>query len=106
MVEIREHDTWIATAETVGSDATIEKTLAAEGSDRITGVVNRASNYTIDLEYLDNNGNVIATEEEVGGSAASGNQQFAEDAHTDLVNVKINDEATASADAGIGVKLR
>jgi len=100
MVEIREHDTWIATAETVG------KTLEAQGSDRITGVVNRASNYTIDLEYLDNQGNVIATEEEVGGTAASGNQQFAEDAHTDIVNVKINDEATASANAGIGVKLR
>jgi len=106
MVEIREHDTWISTATTVGSGATVEKQLDAQGSDRVTGVVNRASNFTIDLEYLDNSGNVVATETEVGGVAASGNQEFAEDAHTDSVNVKINDEAVASADASIGVKLR
>jgi len=106
MTEIREHDTWLENDLTVGNGATESFTLEAEGSDRITGIVNRGSNYTIDLAYLDNQGNVVATEAEVGGSAASGNQEFAEDAHTDRVRVDIIDESASSDTADVGVKLR
>jgi len=106
MVERRESDTWLDDAVTVSSGGTQSKTLEVNGSDRITGIVNRGSNFTIDLDYLDNQGNVIATEEEVGGAASSGDQQLAEDAHTDRIRIDINDEASASADASIGIKLR
>jgi hypothetical protein len=106
MVEIREHDTWLENDLTVGSGAIETVTLEAEGSDRITGIVNRGSNYTIDLAYLDNGDNVIAVEEEVGGTASSGNQQLAEDAHTDRIEIRINDESASSDTADVGIKLR
>ena len=106
MVEIRENDSWQANNLSVGSGATETRVLEAQGSDRITGIVNRGSNYTIDLAYLDNSGNVVAVEAEVGGAASSGNQEFAEDAHTDRIEVRVNDESASSDTADIGVKLR
>lgn len=106
MVEIREHDTWLENDLTVGSGATETFTLEAEGSDRVTGIVNRGSNYTIDLAYFDNNDNTVGVEEEVGGAAASGDQQFAEDAHTDRIEIRIIDESASSDTADVGVKLR
>lgn len=106
MVEIREHDTWLENDLSVGSGATETFELEAQGSDRITGIVNRGSNYTIDLAWKDNNDNVVATEEEVGGAAASGDQEFNEDAHTDIVEVRIIDESASSDTADVGVKLR
>lgn len=106
MVERRENDTWLDNAASVSSGGTTSKILEVDGSDRITGIVNRSQNFTIDLDYLDNQDNVIATEEEVGGAAASGDQQFAEDAHTDRIRIDINDEASSAGDASVGIKLR
>lgn len=104
MVQIREHDTWIVNGASLGSGATTNKKLEAQGSDKISGVVSRSSNYSVDLEYLDNDGNVVQTETVL--SAGSGTRDFDQSAHSDEINVKVIDEASASATVDINAKLR
>lgn len=105
MVRIREHDTWMAQDVTVSGSTSQSKTLKARGSNTVSGVVTRSSNFNVKLEWLDPDDNTVNTQTVV--SASSGTQTFTEDAHGDFVKIVVEDAGTAdSATADVNAKLR
>lgn len=49
MTKRRESDSWMANDLSIGADATESKILSVQGGDKVTGIVNRASSYDINL---------------------------------------------------------
>lgn len=104
MTERRENDTWIVNGASLGSGETTNKKLESQGSDRVSAVVTRSSNFSVDLEYLDNDGNAVQTKQVL--ASGSGTRDFDEPAHSNEINIKVIDEASASANVDVNAKLR
>lgn len=106
MSERRESDSWMEEGLTVGSGATESKTLSVPGADKITGIVNRASSYDIDLVWLSNDESADINTESVA-SSATGSTEFSEEFHSaENVRVEVTDASASSDTADITVNAR
>lgn len=103
MSEQNTHDQKFKDDVSIGSGASESTNLNARGSENVKGAVDRASNYSVDIEYLDPSGNVVTTVQAL--ASGSGARNFDEPAASNNINVVVNDEATASATADISLKL-
>lgn len=106
MVERRESDSWMANDLTVGSGATESKILSVPGGDTISGIVDRASGYDLDLVWLSNDESTVINTESVA-TGATGATEFSEDFHSaQNVRVEVTDTSASSDTADITINAR
>lgn len=105
MTEIRANDTWYENDVSIGADASESRNLDVYGADKISGIVDRANAYQVDIEWLDPSGNVVITENIVS-SGATGQSEISEDVHFPNCNLVVTDTSSSSDTADIVVNMR
>lgn len=106
MTERRESDSWMANDLSVGSGATESKILSVPGGDTVSGIVDRASSYDLDLVWLSNDESTVINTESVA-SGATGTTEFSEDFHSaQNVRVEVTDTSSSSDTADITINAR
>jgi len=107
MTERRESDSWMANDLTISSNATESKILSVAGGDRITGIIERASGFEVDLVWLSNDESTDINTENIISSSSTGAQEFNEDFHSaENVRVDITDTSGTSDTADITINAR
>lgn len=106
MSERRESDSWMENDLSVGSGATESKILSVSGGDTISGIVDRASSYDLNLVWLSNDESTDINTESVA-SGATGATEFSQEFHSaQNVRVEIVDQSSSSDTADITVNAR
>ena len=91
---------------TVGADATESKILSVPGGNTVSGIVDRASAYDLDLVWLSNDENTDINTESVA-TGATGATEFSEEFHSaQNVRVEVTDTSASSDTADITVNAR
>jgi hypothetical protein len=91
---------------TVDSGATESKILSVPGGDTVSGIVDRASAYDLDLVWVSNDEETDINTESVA-SGTTGATEFSEDFHSaQNVRVEVTDTSTSSDTADITINAR
>jgi len=106
MSERRQSDSWMENDLLIGASSTESKILSVSGGDKVTGIVDRASSYDVNLVWTSNDeGTDINTESVASG--ATGQTEFSEDFHSaQNVRVEVTDTSASSDTADITVNAR
>jgi len=95
MTNVEQRDSWVLNGVSLGSGETVSRVLKVRGGDEIRGIVERSSNFDIDLVWLENDGTDNITESVA--SSVSGVKEFREDYHSPhKCRVEITDTSSSS----------
>lgn len=95
------------TGVSIGSGETETVKLRQPGAQKLSGSVTRSStSYDVDVDWLDENDNVVESESIASGVAAGDQTTFDEPARSPRANLKISDAGSGSGDADYTAHLR
>lgn len=91
----------------LGSGETISRNLEAQAGESITGKVKRAStSYNVNIEWLDDSGNVLFTESVASAVSGGDTTTFSVTARSPHANFKVSDDGSSSGEVTLCLIFR
>lgn len=96
----------IENSTSLSSGGTVTNSLQNAKADSLSGVVTRAStNYNVDIDWKDGNGNVIQTESIASGAGGGSQTTFDVPARSAYADLKVSDDGSSSGAVNLVARL-